>query len=92
MTANQSPEMLDELLRVTAPAQPRLNYETLRARYEWLCSNLFGLHIEGLSRGGFLDEGPVTATKLEPKKYGGRMCDPASVDALVAQAMKEQAR
>lgn len=89
MTATQSPEMLDELLRITTPAQPRLDYETLRARYEWLCSNLFNLHMEGLSRAGDID-GPVTATTMERKKWGGRMCDPESVDALVAQAMKEQ--
>lgn len=91
MTTDQSPEMMDELLRVTTPAQPRLDYDTLLARYEWLCSNLFNLHCEGLARAND-NTGPVTAITLEPKKYGGRMCDTASVDALVAQAMKEQPR
>lgn len=89
MKHHQQPEMMDELVRVTTPAQPRLDYETLRARYEWLCSNLFNLHMEGLSRASDND-GPVTVTKMERKKWGGRMCDPASVDALVAKAMEAQ--
>jgi hypothetical protein len=89
MTTTQTPEMLDELLRVTTPAQPRIDYDTLRARYEWLCSNLGKLYrVEALRRAGAADGDPVDATRFEFRKWDGCVFDPASVDALVAKAMK----
>jgi hypothetical protein len=93
MTTNQAPEMMDELLRVTTPAQPRLDYETLRARYEFLCQNIhklraeIHLHADGraeIHRLRFLLPGE-TWQNLD------FALDAAEMDAKVAEVMKGRA-
>lgn len=93
MAIAPTPEMFDELLRVTTPAQPRLDYDTLRARYEWLLSNMHRFKAQILLH----TDGRAEAQSFQladPQCWPQRSfkLDPAQMDALVAEAMKGQDR